>query len=51
LGVLGLGTAAAYKIGHSRGNDSALIEVYKKFPEIREQLAQLDPAFFAAIKL
>lgn len=41
----------AYNIGKGHGHDNAYAEVYKKFPEIREALKELDPAFFASIVL
>jgi hypothetical protein len=42
---------AAYSIGKGHGSDSAYADVYRKFPEIREALKEIDPAFFASIVL
>ena len=50
-GLLTAGGLVAYNIGKGRGSDAAYTEVYRKFPEIREALSELDPAFFASIVL
>ena len=48
--IAGVGFAC-YSIGKGHGNDAAYEVVYKTFPEIREKLTELDPAFFAKIEL
>lgn len=50
-GLLTAGSLIAYNIGKGHGSDAAYVEVYKKFPEIREALKELDPTFFASIVL
>lgn len=50
-GVIGAGAVyAAYKIGKSAGAYDTIEEIYTNFPEARDALIKIDPAFFTTIK-
>lgn len=52
--ALGVGCAAAvgliaYNLGKGTGRYDCLEEIYKNFPDVRDALTAIDPAFFTTV--